>query len=132
MWSRTIFFHLQVSNIKKLSFMIDHHVRILYEIEHVSRSVSSFLDSMFAHVLRWFFDDDNLALLAWLILIICDVIWHVRRTSKLVYLSYYSSYKVFRDTLRERAKSRGHKRLNRWDDEEWCRVCCDVLRYWRC
>lgn len=87
---------------------------------------------MFARVLRRFFDDDNLALLAWLILIICDVIWHVRRTPELVYLSYYPSYKVFRGTLRERAKSRGHKRLDRWDSAGRCKACCGVLRYWRC
>ena len=43
-------------------------------------------------VFRRIFDDDLFVLLAWLILLTCNILWHVRRTLDLVYLSFYVGY----------------------------------------
>lgn len=43
-------------------------------------------------VFRRVFDDDLFVLLAWLILITCTILWHVRQTLDMVYLSFYVGY----------------------------------------
>ena len=44
------------------------------------------------HVYRKLFDDDYFVILAWLILLTCNILWHVRKTLDIVYLSFYVGY----------------------------------------
>ena len=43
-------------------------------------------------IFRRIYDDDFLVVLAWLILLTCAILWHVRRTLDLVYESFYTGY----------------------------------------